>query len=447
MRQTLRFLLFDGDWELCFPATLVETNDERVEAPNVSNALIRVFCDASHAPMKLTRRRGISGAFFFALGSLIKGFSRHQTCTSLSSCESEMFGIQETAQEALGLLPMVRRLVLDFFGDLAGYDGRVIGRYSKEKFAIQILTDSESAKQLLSGLDIPRRSRHTEVRVYWLRDRMRKYITITWIAGEFNLSDILTKCSTYHFQHRASCGFVKVAPANVSEVLKRKQTKPQVALILVELCCQEDSGLKSVNTAFGYIGVTEKCVDMKTYKDVRARIDVLRNAARASGLDCHVHFHVSCPCTAGSPVRSLRSPVEDDDIRFGELEPILRRLPSYKRLSDSMSLEWPVNNKLWGLPGVKSMLVDLELSHEAVIRLCRFGYVGRQGGLPVGKRLRFVSTSEAFCKPLRRYQQCTCAEHAPLNAVDWSSTGFYNAELSGALNGASKAGASAAASA
>ena len=32
-------------------------------------------------------------------------------------------------------------------------------------------------------------------------------------------------------------------------------------------------------------------------------------------------------------------------------------------------------------------------------------------------------------------------------AVDWSSTGFYNAELSGALNGASKAGASAAASA
>ena len=180
---------------------------------------------------------------------------------------------------------------------------------------------------------------------------MRKYITITWIAGEFNLSDILTKCSTYHFQHRASCGFVKVAPANVSEVLKRKQTKPQVALILVELCCQEDSGLKSVNTAFGYIGVTEKCEDMKTYKDVRARIDVLRNAARASGLDCHVHFHVSCPCTAGSPVRSLRSPVEDDDIRFGELEPILRRLPSYKRLSDSMSLERPVNNKLWGLPG------------------------------------------------------------------------------------------------
>lgn len=275
---------------------------------------------------------------------------------------------------------------------------------------------------------------------------MRKYITITWIAGESNLSDILTKCSTYHFQHRATCGFVKVAPANVSEVLKqkRKQTKPQVALILVELCCQEDSAMKSVNTAFGYIGVTENCEDVKTYKDVRARVSVLRDAAHASGLDCYVHCHVSCPCTAGSPVRSLRSLVEDDDIQFAELEPILRQLPSHKRLSDSMSLEWPVNNKLWGFPGVKSMLVDLELNHEAVIRLCRFGYMGRQGGLPVGKRLRFVATSEVFCKPLRKFQHCACAEHAPLNAVDWTSTGFYNAELGRVLNGAAKACASAA---
>ena len=147
-------------------------------------------------------------------------------------------------------------------------------------------------------------------------------------------------------------------------------------------------------------------------------------------------------------MRSSGSLVEDDDIRFAELEPILKRLPSYKKLSDSMSLEWPVNNKLWGFPGVKSMLADLELSHEAVIRLCRFGYVGRQGGLPVGKRLRFVATSEAFCKPLRKFQQCVCvcvcAEHAPLNAVDWSSTGFYNADLARALNGAAKVCANAA---
>ena len=81
----------------------------------------------------------------------------------------------------------------------------------------------------------------------------------------------------------------------------------------------------------------------------------------------------------------------------------------YKRLSDSMGLEWPVNNKLWGFPGVKSMLVDLGLTQEAVVPLWRVGYAGRQGGLPVGKHLRFVSTSEVFCRPLRKLQHCTCA--------------------------------------
>ena len=111
-----------------------------------------VFCDASHAPMRATQRKGISGAFIFVLSSLVKGFSCHQTCTSLLSCEAEMFAIQETAQEAMGLLPLVRKMVADFFGDFQGFEGR--------KFPILMLTDSESAKQLLF-CSVPRKSRHT----------------------------------------------------------------------------------------------------------------------------------------------------------------------------------------------------------------------------------------------------------------------------------------------
>ncbi len=115
-----------------------------------------------------------------------------------------------------------------------------------------------------------------------------------------------------------------------------------------------------------------------------------------------------CPCTAGSAVKFLGCSVEDDDVRFAELEQILKQLPNYKKVSDSMSLEWPVNSKLWGFPAVTSMLVELGLTREAVVGLCRVGYVSCQGGLPVGKRLRFVSTSDAFCKPLRKFQHCTC---------------------------------------
>ncbi len=124
---------------------------------------------------------------------------------------------------------------------------------------------------------------------------MKKYISINWIPGDNNLSDILTKCSTYHFQHRASWGFVEVAPVDVSEVLKpkRKTDKPQVALILVELCCQEDSAMNRVNAAFGYVGVTDMCEDVKTYKNVCMRVSELGASASVSGLSAHVDVHVS----------------------------------------------------------------------------------------------------------------------------------------------------------
>ena len=63
MRQVLRFLLFDGDQELSFPSPgnfkiLVQGSVEVSGEP-----LMVVFCDASHAPMRATQRKGISGAF------------------------------------------------------------------------------------------------------------------------------------------------------------------------------------------------------------------------------------------------------------------------------------------------------------------------------------------------------------------------------------------------
>ena len=88
IKQLLRFLLLDGEFELSFPgADLERVGKEK---------LITVFCDSQ----RLTQRKGISGAFIFVLNSLIKGFSRHQSCVSL--------------------LPMVRKLVIEFFGVLKG---------------------------------------------------------------------------------------------------------------------------------------------------------------------------------------------------------------------------------------------------------------------------------------------------------------------------------------
>ena len=133
----------------------------------------------------------------------------------------------------------------DFFGDLAGFEDR--------KFPILMLTDSESAKQLLSALDVPRKLRHTEVRFFWLREQLERYIQLGWIEGPTNLSDILTKCSSYHFVHRATCGFQPKSPAitegskGLKGFDKPLQTlKPRdktIALIFVEFCCDEQSTL------------------------------------------------------------------------------------------------------------------------------------------------------------------------------------------------------------
>ena len=152
----------------------------------------------------------------------------------------------------------------------------------------------------------------------------------------------------------------------------------------------------------------------------------------------HVHFHASCPCASGSPIRYLRQDAGSEDIRFAELEPLLKRLPSYRKKADTFSLEWPVNNVLWSYAGVKDLLNELGLKQEAVVRLCKLGYVSRSGK-PVGKRLRFVCDSEEFVKPLRRFQACRCKEHAQLNDVNWNETGKYNKSLALALGNAAYA--------
>ena len=148
--------------------------------------------------------------------------------------------------------------------------------------------------------------------------------------------------------------------------------------------------------------------------------------ASALGMRPHVHFHASCPCASGSPIRLLAAGCRGLRI-FGSLNlnPFLKGLPSYRKKADTFSLEWPVNNVLWSYAGVKDLLNELGLKQEAVVRLCKLGYVSRSGK-PVGKRLRFVCDSEEFVKPLRRFQACRCKEHAQLNDVNWNETGKYN---------------------
>ena len=106
----------------------------------------------------------------------------------------------------------------------------------------------------------------------------------------------------------------------------------------------------------------------------------------------------------------------------------MKRLPEYEKIADGTSLEWPVCNSLWKCDGVEKRLKTMKLTHEGLVALCRVGYVSRQG-LPIGKRMKFVSNKQGFASYMAQFKDCFCASHAPFNTVDWTQTGLYNRTL------------------
>ena len=72
------------------------------------------FSDASHAPLKSSGRRGISGGVISYGGALIKTLGRHQILVSLSSMEAELFALQSVAQELSSMGKIVARILGSF---------------------------------------------------------------------------------------------------------------------------------------------------------------------------------------------------------------------------------------------------------------------------------------------------------------------------------------------
>ena len=120
------------------------------------------FSDASHAPLRSTKRRGISGGCLSFAGCIIKTLSRHQQAVSLSSMESELFALQAVAQEMCALGQVIGRVLMSF------------NESETDEIPGVLYTDSESSLQLLKNMDVPRRSRHLEVRIEWLKAKVNE---------------------------------------------------------------------------------------------------------------------------------------------------------------------------------------------------------------------------------------------------------------------------------
>ena len=115
---------------------------------------------------RTTGRRGVSGGVLSLLGSCVKCYARHQTSVSLSSCESELNGIQMMAQETVVFARLVCRVFNSF---QTGSDPTLL-----DKVVSELNTDSESGIKVLRGMDLQRRVRHIEVKVEWLKEKIHQ---------------------------------------------------------------------------------------------------------------------------------------------------------------------------------------------------------------------------------------------------------------------------------
>ena len=162
----------------------------------------------------------------------IKTLSRHQQLVSLSSMESELHALQHVAQEMSALQKVIGR-ILNTFQEVE----------VKEVPGV-LYSDSESALKLLRNLDVPRKSRHLEIRIKWIKERVSLgQLSLIFRKGVDNPSDLLTKClgSAAFGIHRSTLGFQvsEGSLAGLVAVAKR-------SLVFIEVCCRENSAICTI---------------------------------------------------------------------------------------------------------------------------------------------------------------------------------------------------------
>ena len=369
----------------------------------------------------------------FCEGALVRSLARQQQSVSLSSCEAELYALQMVAQESVAFSNFCHRV----------YTG--IGEM-RERDVPQILleSDSSSALQLLVGQDIPKRSRHVEIRMAWMKAKISSNeLLVEHRAGTDNVADLFTKClGTKDFlRHRTSLGFeTPEVPMqdlhrvrDVMLINSRVDQKQDVAF--VEVCCGTNSALREACKVarMPYIGIVKRMETPDMFQKVKEFVEVHQQLGYR-----WVHVHASTPCSSGSPLKNFSATIESEADR--SWKGIMENVSKYLLLGNSRSFELPRNNNIWKREETKRVLKQCGLQFDAEVFLCQTG-MQAPNGLPIGKVLIFCSASAGFCNLLtKRFGWCECEKHAGMYDVNWTATGVYNRELAKAILAAVRAG-------
>jgi hypothetical protein len=136
---------------------------------------IRGFSDANYAT-DTSNRRSISGYSVFLEGAPVSMKCGQQTSVTLSVTEAELVSATQCAQDMLFVMRVLES----------------IGLQVEKPMILKV--DNKGAVDLANNWSIGGRTRHIEVRQYFLRDlKMDDIIRAEWIEGASMSSDIFTK--------------------------------------------------------------------------------------------------------------------------------------------------------------------------------------------------------------------------------------------------------------
>ena len=292
-----------------------------------------------------------------------------------------------------------------------------------------IFSDSESALKLIRAMDLPRRSRHIEIKIEWIRELVANQLAeIKYQRGSDLVADALTKClSTMRFEQlREIMGFQEKP---ITEALLQSmvaQTGSSRGFAFLEVCCDVHSKLRSAcqDRGIAYRGITYG-VEMKAVQQ--------RTKEWVDTLTIPLHVHLSTLCSSGSPLRRFANLEQASELDASWDEHISGAV-SFMKFRSSTSFELPLSNNIWGRWFVQQTLKRFQHDHFAIVHLCQTGLSGSDKSL-ISKKLKFTSSIQGLTDHLhQKFGACRClTEHSTFNHVTWRNTALYNATLANAI--------------
>ena len=266
-------------------------------------ALLRFLHDDVGACLRLPSPKYeelmVSGGVVFAEGSLVRSVARQQQSVSLSSCEAELYALQMVAQESVAFSKFCHRIYAGL-GEM----------HVRDVPHILLESDSSSALQLLVGQDIPKRSRHIEIRMEWLKAKVAaNELVLEHRAGTDNVADLFTKClhTKAFLRHRASLGFeLPEVPTKdlqgIRDVVMNERVDRNQDLAFIEVCCGSNSALREACKVarMPYLGIVRNMETPEMFSNVKAWVEIQQQLGYK-----WVHVHASTPCSSGSPLKNF----------------------------------------------------------------------------------------------------------------------------------------------